>query len=108
MAIFEEQLEFRMIDSQKRLCSKAKEYASDSDRFHNFNRAGQVLNILPEQALVGFMTKHFVSVLDIINDIEKGNLPSREVWDEKLGDLDCYIHLLDGLLLSRLLSEEIK
>ena len=50
------------------LCMKAKEYASKTDRFHNFKVAARINKTTPEQALKGMMVKHEVSVSDMIEN----------------------------------------
>ena len=40
--------------------------------------------------------KHYVSFLDILNDIEKGILPKEDVVDEKIGDLINYLILAEA------------
>ena len=103
--LFLNQLEERMKKCRETLSIKGQQYATEIDRFHNFNRAAKILNTTPEKALLGFMMKHFVSVLDILEGIENGKTPDLSMWDEKLGDLDCYLHLLDGLVMKRINQE---
>lgn len=95
---FSETLERRFDISRSVLATKADEYASDKSRFHNFYRAGQIQGCTPERALMGMMTKHTVSVMDIIDNIEKGEHPNIELWDEKIGDYINYLLLLDGMV----------
>jgi len=68
---------------------KNTEYADDCDAFSNFKTAGEILDILPEQALYSFMTKHTVSIRDIILSGEFDH----NVLKEKVGDVIIY-HLL--------------
>ena len=86
----------------KILTSKAKEYASDTDRLHNFKVAARTLNCTPERALLGMMMKHQVSVMDLIDNIDKGLIPSEPMIEEKLGDFCNYIILLEALFKERL------
>lgn len=80
---------------------KGKEYRRNNDVFHNFNRTSQITGETPERALLGFMLKHFVSVLDIIDDLDKGIIPKEEIVDEKLGDLCTYVVILETMLKKR-------
>ena len=80
------------------LVTKAKEYASEQSRFHNFELAGSVLGCTPEKALEGMMAKHLISVMDIINNPRNR---SAELVEEKCLDLINYIILLEGLLAKR-------
>ena len=89
---------------QETLLSKAGEYASDSDRFHNFKIAARIVSgeeITPERALLGMWRKHIVSVLDIIDRIDRGIIPSAELVDEKIVDTINYSILLEGLIAER-------
>jgi len=85
------------------LDSKQAEYASNGDRFHNFRRGAEILGGTPEQALGGFMSKHIVSVLDLIKWTEtEPDRITEELINEKIGDNIVYLHLLEGLLRERL------
>jgi hypothetical protein len=82
------------------LASKAKEYARE-DRLYNFKRGAAFLGSTPESVCVGFLMKHVVSVMDIVEDLAKGKLPPREFVNEKLGDTINYFVLLEALLEDR-------
>jgi len=85
------------------LAEKGAEYASDDDRFHNFNVAARIYNTTPVKALKGMMLKHEVSVLDFIEwDDTAPEKLTNELIDEKLGDNINYLILLEGLLKKRL------
>ena len=56
----------------------------------------------PEKALLGMKTKHTVSILDIVDDLDTGNLPSGELLCEKIGDELNYLILLKALILERI------
>ena len=75
---FNELLRIRINKTKDKLESKNKEYASANDKLHNFKRAGKMLQCTPEKALVGMWTKHIISILDIVNDIEIGRASCRE------------------------------
>lgn len=83
------------------LAIKAKEYATD-DRLHNFKRAGQILGCSDAQALLGMMAKHWVSVLDIVEQYSDPEQPLRinhtDAIDEKIGDSINYLILLEAVL----------
>lgn len=86
----------------KLLDSKSAEYARGQDKLHNFKRGAQVENCTPEKVLRGFLTKHLVSVYDMIDDLEKNQvLHTKEKWEEKLADSINYLLLLYGLLRDR-------
>jgi len=100
---FDELVERRLGLIRATLVSKGREYASSTDRLHNFNRGALVQGISPAACLRGYMTKHLVSVLDIIEaveDHEGGYVPPAELIDEKLGDLINYCVLLEAVLVA--------
>lgn len=82
--------------------SKSTEYARGSDKLHNFKRAAGVLGVSPEKALLGFKAKHTVSIMDILDDLDAGKLPSVELLAEKIGDEINYLILLKACILERI------
>ena len=79
------------------LASKAKEYARE-DRLHNFKRAGLFMNKTPATVCWGFAMKHFTSIADIVDDVERGTPPTKALAAEKLGDAINYLILLEAIL----------
>ena len=86
---------------QRVLIGKNTEYARGGDKLSNFKKAAGQQGCSPEQALQGMMTKHQVSIVDLIQDIDKGTHHSMAVWEEKIGDALNYLFLLRGLLEER-------
>jgi len=80
------------------LCTKADEYAEDDDRLHNFRVAAAVMGCDVKQALAGMMSKHTVSVYDLVRREAKGQAVSAELWDEKIIDHINYLILLRGIV----------
>ena len=81
-----------MIDKCLRvLKAKAEGYSTDEDVLHNFRVAAGLQGCTVPQALVGMMTKHTVSVYDMVNS---GQAYAPDIWDEKIGDLMNYLLLL--------------
>lgn len=93
---FDEIVNHRCNKIAKTLVEKGKEYRRNNDPLHNFRVAAKVQNTTEEKALWGFAVKHYVSFLDILNDIERGLLPKEEVVDEKIGDLINYLILCEA------------
>lgn len=85
----------------KTLILKAKEYANGKDRLHNFNRGAEISGISRERVLHGFMLKHFISYLDLLDGIDSGNIPTNEVIDEKIGDIINYFILFEASIKDR-------
>ncbi len=117
-ADFDRLLEKRIQLTKEVLASKNKEYASDGeDRLHNFKRAANMLGCTPEKALVGMWTKHIISILDMVDDIEKRNKKFtglcvfvtnfrekrrfKKLVEEKIGDAVNYLILLEALIKER-------
>jgi hypothetical protein len=82
------------------LASKAKEYAR-GDRMHNFKCGALPLKCTPERFLVFLWMKHVVSILDMVNDLDSGNINTVKLWNEKLTDGINYLALLEGLIMER-------
>lgn len=91
---FQDLLHRRIELTKSVLSVKASEYASAADRFHNFKKAAAFTGETPAQVCIGFMMKHLVSVLDLV----EATNPSPEVIDEKIGDSINYLILLEGIL----------
>jgi len=89
------------------LTLKGKEYASDTDRLHNFKRAARLRECTPEDALIGFFMKQLTSVLDMVDAIETQDFPVEYV-DEKLGDCINYLILLEALIAERRWAKRAK
>lgn len=81
------------------LASKSSEYASDKDKFYNFKRASVIANESPERALWGMALKHLVSIIDIVEKIDKDKqYPDKDKLEEKICDMINYLILLEGLI----------
>lgn len=104
MSNFDQVVEETVELIRKVLQNKGKEYAQDSDRFSNFRRAARIVGGSAEDALLGMKVKHDVSVLDIVNNLDK-ELPTKELLDEKIGDSINYLILLKGLIYERIKKE---
>lgn len=100
-------LQARLYKTKATLGTKALEYASNENRYHNFDVAARILNCTPEQALQGMMLKHIVSVFDLIDQTESAEDKITDALiDEKIGDLINYLILLEGLLTRRIEEQE--
>lgn len=94
---FDAVIERRLELSKQILINKAKEYAKGDNKMHNFDKASQITGECREKALFGFFLKHLVSVIDIIDDMNKNTyIPSKELTDEKIGDAINYLLLLEA------------
>lgn len=77
------------------LIGKAKEYATDDDRLHNFKNAAGMMSCDPKEALAGMMAKHTISVYDMCRS---GKDYSIELWNEKITDHINYLLLLKAIV----------
>lgn len=84
------------------LAIKGKEYVRNDDRLHNFNVAAKKKDITREQAIDGMRLKHEISIDDMRNDIANGILPTKEMVDEKFGDIINYYILEKMSILHRI------
>lgn len=82
-----------MNDCKTVLLKKRMEYATD-DIFHNFNTAAALQGITPQQALIGMMDKHVISVHDLVNNHADGQKIDLELWKEKIVDNINYLYIL--------------
>ncbi len=99
---FEKIVEERIEKTKHLMLVKAKEYVRNNDRFHNFNRTAEMNRETPTRALHGMLSKHLVSYLDILDDIDKGKMPSEEIVNEKFGDIIVYFHLQEALIKTKI------
>jgi hypothetical protein len=87
----------RLASIERLLINKGAEYVRNDDVLHNFNRAGVMRGQNALSSLQGFLDKHIVSWLDIVDDIEKGKVShiTQELVNEKLGDIMTYFALAE-------------
>jgi hypothetical protein len=106
---FKKYVDKRLKSCVDTLFQKSDEYSRTDDKHHNFKRAGAMNNESPEKALHGMKAKHDVSLLDIIDDIEKyGKYPNKKMLAEKIKDDINYLLLLESLILEHIDNAERK
>lgn len=80
------------------LDKKAPEYVDvNKDRLSNFKKAAALQGETPEQALFGMLSKHLVSLSEMVGDPAN----DRDKWEEKITDSRNYLHLLESLVIER-------
>ena len=97
---FTKRVEKRIDLVRQTLLTKHKEYAKDDNVFRNFDEAagGLSLHSTSAEVLWSYMTKHLVSIKDIVSD----NVPvDNAVVSEKIGDVINYLILLEAMLNER-------
>lgn len=102
---FQAIVELRCKKIKSVLASKAKEYARQ-DRLSNFKKASALMGVTPATACMSFWMKHIVSIVDLVNDYEKGTKASPEMWNEKLGDAINYLVLLEAIVSENIAPSE--
>lgn len=85
------------------LFNKAKEYAQDNDRLHNFRSAAGMTGDSMRAALAGMMLKHTISVYDMCRSAKQYPLA---LWTEKITDHINYLLLLKAVVVEELMSHE--
>ena len=96
----------RCFESRVDLCrrvliGKNVDYARGGDKLHNFKMAAEMEGVTPEQALRGMLLKHWQSLRDMTNDLDRGMFHPMDIWEEKLGDALNYLFLLRALIEER-------
>jgi len=97
---FEKLVEERVNKIRQVLANKAKEYAR-GDRLSNFKKAAYALSSTPEEVCVNLWFKHVISIVDLVQDLGKGNIATDAMWNEKLTDGINYLILLEALVTDR-------
>ena len=100
---FDRVVEERLAKIKHLMLVKSKEYVRDNNPFHNFDRGAEYTGETPEDYLYGLMTKHLVSIKDMVDDLYEGKDPSIKYLEEKIGDGINYLMLLEGLFKRRIL-----
>lgn len=100
---FDRVVEERLAKIKHLMLIKSKEYVRDDNPFHNFDRGAEYTGETPEDYLYGLMTKHLVSIKDMVDDLYEGKEPSVIHVEEKIGDGINYLMLLEGLFKRRIL-----
>ena len=100
-----------MGDCKCLLTTKGLEYASSSNKFHNFDEAAAQTHTTREGALLGMEIKHRISVVDMIEDTSSLSKEAfAQKWpiskvDAKIHDSINYLILLKGMIYDRLAEE---
>lgn len=99
---WQQNLNLRIDNIKSSLEGKAKEYAEDEDRMHNFNRAVDASAgrySTREAAMFGMLLKHWTSILDILDNNDKGTHTPLPLLREKFGDMINYMILMEASII---------
>ena len=105
---FEKVFSKRIEKLQQLISTKSKEYVRNGDRLHNFNVGANITNSSRERALDGMLLKHYISYRDMLDDIDKGKIPTPEYVDEKIGDIITYFCLQEAAMLQTIKEDRSK
>lgn len=83
---------------------KAKEYWRENNPMHNFDQGARITGQTREQIIYGFALKHHISIADLRKDVEKGDLPTAEMINEKYNDAINYLILEKISMLEKVLK----
>ena len=101
---FELLIKARLERTSELLSVKQKEYARE-DRLHNFKRLSELQRAVPESSLIKLCDKQYVSIHDMVDDIEDGmreiDSERLDLFKEKIGDVIAYMMLLECLVWER-------
>lgn len=99
---FDANVSHTLEEINERLITKGQEYVPDASisRFHNFELGAILQNETPIVSLRGYMTKHVVSLYDMLNSDDAKDF-SREKWDEKILDTMTYLAILRAMVYYR-------
>lgn len=100
---FEDVFRDTVAKSEAVLIQKSKEYASDTDKLHNFKKSAHLQDTTQLVALRGKMAKHTISIYDMLNSGVEYPLA---VWDEKILDHINYLILLRAVVIEELESKD--
>lgn len=94
----------RIMDRAAKVLSEKGKIYGDDGRFGNFKKAAGLLNLTPEQTLLGFNAKHLAALCDFCRC--PSNIADDE-WDEKICDTIVYMLLLRAMVKVRKLTDEL-
>ncbi len=98
--VFGKVLSGRLQRIRETLAGKADEYAR-GDRLSNFKKIARFRDVTPEDALMGLVMKHIAALDDFVADLGRDIHQPLSRWDEKIGDIMCYMVLLEALIEER-------
>lgn len=100
-ADFEKLFDARVDLCRRVLIGKNTDYARGGDKLHNFYEAAEMDGCTPEMAAKGMLLKHWQSLRDLVDDIDRGIYHARGHYAEKIGDSLNYLFLLNALIEER-------
>lgn len=96
-----------LLESQRTLFNKSKEYASDEDRLANFRQPTSMTQMSTAEVCLMCQMKHIASITKIAKESSKGILPPKELLLEKCQDVLNYT-LIFYAAMRELISESAR
>jgi hypothetical protein len=101
--ILEQAMRLRFQDFFETLSTKTSEHANLDDILYDLRKTAKSKAVSPEEILVSYSLKYFISIREMI-DI-KAKVPSPEKWNETMGCFVNSMFLLDFMMQERLEKE---
>lgn len=95
---FDKLVDGRLHACKKLMESKNREYARDGNKLHNFKSASLAGDLSLARACFGMYLKHFISIKDMITDVENGRQIPKSLMDEKMNDSINYHMLMEACM----------
>lgn len=89
--VFDKLVQEIRMESLDTLIAKNGKYSTDADKLHNFAAGAEIMGGTAAQAAWGYMTKHMVSLRDMI---EQNDFTDRADFLEKCKDVINYVCLI--------------
>ena len=104
---WDEWLQKKMSEASETLKSKEGKYATNNDRFHNFNVCARVNNTDPINEVWNHAGKHLAVIIDMMEAIkEQYPLLPQEDIEEAFKDMRNYLFLAEAMITERLSPNE--
>lgn len=92
--VFNELVDIELVKIKNILVKKTSEYNLSEDRLSVFKRAGELQSESAQAALLGMLTKHIISIYDMVKTDNNYDI---SIWEEKCIDSINYLLLLLAL-----------
>jgi len=99
---FKKELEKTFKQLEETLLVKGLEYVRNDNPMHNFEVGAKIKNVNREQVIFDFALKHYISIQDILKDLDENKLPKKETVEEKWNDYIIYMILQKISVLDKL------
>ena len=96
---FENTIKSTLESIKELLIVKGKEYRRKNNPYHNFEVGAEKTGQSRIEVLRGFSLKHSISIDDMIEDLENGQLTSIEKVNEKYNDLITYLLIEKSMMI---------